>query len=436
MALLIIAAMTAAAFAIVAVAQDIPVRPVDAEKRAAIVDAVAEKLTKYYIDEDVAEQMVGLLRRKLEEGKYDHLVELRPFVRQLTADIREVSNDQHLGVWPIEYAILTDEASEEDRRRFLARARYDNFGFNAVRRLPGNIGYVEMSYFDDIEFGGDTAVAAMRLMANADALIIDVRRNGGGSGVLALMMSYFFEEPVHTADSYSRIEDSTRQFWTFGYVPGPRLTEVPIYVLQSRRTASAAEALGYQLKALKRGTLVGEKTKGAANPIEEFSIPELSICMAVSSYRVSNPVTGTCWEGVGVEPDIAVDGELALYAAGVEAMKKLLEEPCEYSDIEWGRRLALEIYQAQLKQIELTGEQQEQYVGRYGDSYAVRLSYGVLALERPRQLPVTLIPLGGDAFAYQEEEGRVEFKRDASGAISEMETVTVYGSRTYSRKGS
>ena len=96
--------------------------------------------------------------------------------------------------------------------------------------------------------------------------------------------------------------------------------------------------------------------------------------------------------------------------------------------------MALEIFQAQLKQIELSKEQQEQYVGKYGDYYSVRLAHGVLALERPRQLPVTLIPLGGDAFAYQEEEGKVQFKRDNSGAISEMETVSVYGSRTYKRE--
>ena len=156
--MLILVALSAAAFAAVAGAQDIPVRPVDAEKRAAIVEAVAEKLTKYYIDPDVAEKMVELLRRKLAGGEYDNLEQLRPFVSQLTEDLHAVSNDQHLGVWPIEYAILTDDTTEEERRILVARARYENFGFMTVKRLPGNIGYLELSYFEDIDIGGDSAV--------------------------------------------------------------------------------------------------------------------------------------------------------------------------------------------------------------------------------------------------------------------------------------
>lgn len=416
-------------------AQDIPVRPVHAQKRAAIVEAVIKKLNDYYIDPEVAGKIEELVRKKLVGGEYDNLDRLHPFVRQLTADLRNVSNDQHLGVWPIEYAILTERTSDEERLRLEARSRYANYGLNNVKRLPGNIGYLELMYFADPNMAGATAVAAMNFLANSDALIVDVRRNGGGEGYLVrLIQSYFFKNPVHLNDIYSRIDDSTEQSWTLPYVPGPRLAEIPIYVLQSRRTASAAEAFAYALKAQGRVTLVGEKTKGAANPVEEFSLPELSICMAVSAYRVTNPITGTCWEGVGVEPDLAVDAELALYAAAAQAIKKLMESSVAGQEIDCGRRWALELYEARLNQVALTSEEQEQYAGRYGDSYLVRVSSGTLMLERPRAMPLTLIPLGKDAFATEEEEGKVQFKRDDSGTVVEMEILDCIFSKSVLKK--
>jgi hypothetical protein len=414
----------------VAADSGVPDRVMNAEKRAAIVEKVVEQLNEYYIDPEMAAKLEEHLRQELSEGRYDDFGELQPFVRQLTADLREVSNDLHLGVWPIEYAILTDDTSEEDRARLVAIARYDNYGISTVQRLPGNIGYLELRYFEGPDIAGPTAVAAMNTLANSDALIIDVRRNGGGDGSLVLLfLSFLFDEPVHTLDVFSRLDGSTEQSWTFAYVPGPRLGNMPVYVLQSRRSASAAEDLSYVLKTTGRATLVGETTKGAANPVEEFVFPELSICMAVSAYRVTSPITGTCWEGVGVGPDVEVDAVDALYAAGAEAMKNLLAGDGD-PEIERGRRWALELYEARRNHVTLTDREMESYVGQFGGGVLVKSARGRLSLERTRRMPLTLIPLGDDSFTCEETEARVTFKRNSGGAITALVFEARNGGKT------
>ncbi len=419
---IVILSATLLALPALSIAQEKPekqARTVDAATRSAIIEKVIQQLNEFYIDPDVAKEMEEYVRGQHSKGEYDRFVEQRPFLSQLTKDLRHVSNDLHLGVWPIEMAILTDETSGEVRKSLEARARYQNYGLNGIRRLPGNIGYLELSYFEEIKLGGETAVAAMNFLANSDALIIDVRRNGGGSDVVKLIMSYLFGEPKHTIDIYSKVTGKTEQGWTLDYVPGPRLAEIPVYVLQSRRSASAAEGFAYGLKNQGRGTIVGERSRGAANPIEEFSFPELSICMAVSAYRVSSPITGTCWEGVGVEPDIEVPGEKALYAAAAEAMKKLLESGAD-EEITRGRQWALEMYQAQLNSVTLSESELLKYIGQYGDSYKVKPALGTLILERSNRMPVTLIPLGNDLFVFEEEEGGLKFERDEAGAVTGM----------------
>jgi hypothetical protein len=435
-----VAIITFAALAMVPVATfsqtdtpDQQARTVNAETRSAIIEKVVQQLNEYYIDPDVAKKMEELLRLKLSEGEYDRFVEQKPFLRQLTEDLHTVSHDLHLGVWPIEWALSGEDLSDEDKARLAARARYDNFGFMKVDRLPGNIGYLEMSYFEEIDQGGETAVAAMNLLANSDALIIDVRRNGGGSDVVSLVVSYFFKEPVHRMDSYSKITGKTEQHWTMAYLPGPRLDKIPVYVLISHRSASAAEGLAYTIKTLGRGTLVGELTRGAANPIEEFVFPELEICMAVSAYRVSSPITGTCWEGVGIEPDIKVPAEKALDAACVEAMKKLLESEAG-EEVTKFRRWALEMYKALLNPITLAPEELEKYKGKYGSSYSIAGAGGTLVLLHEYRMPITLIPLGNDEFAFREEEGKARFVRDDAGVVAGLEIMFADGYQSSLKK--
>ena len=114
-------------------------------------------------------------------------------------------------------------------------------------------------------------------LAHVDALIVDLRDNHGGQpAMVQLLLSYFFKERTHLNDIYFRPDDATQQYWTLPYVPGARLSAVPLYVLTSKRTFSGAEEFVNDLKALKRAVIVGERTRGGAHPLVTIPVEIIS----------------------------------------------------------------------------------------------------------------------------------------------------------------
>jgi C-terminal processing protease CtpA/Prc len=167
----------------------------------------------------------------------------------------------------------------------------------------------------------------MALLANTDALIIDLRANGGGSPeMVQYLCSYFFEgEPVHLNDLYFRPENETRQFWTLSWIPGRRYVGKPLYLLTSSRTFSGAEEFAYDMQTQKRATIVGETTGGGANPGGPVDIAA-GFEVFVPMGRAINPVTQTNWEGKGVEPEVKCAAAEALVRAHKLALQGLLEK--------------------------------------------------------------------------------------------------------------
>jgi hypothetical protein len=209
----------------------------------------------------------------------------------------------------------------EERQRTIAGRQ--NFGFVRVERLAGNIGYVDLRGFMPPAIAGETATAAMTFLGSADAVIFDLRQNGGGDPTMvAFITSYLFgPQPVHLNDFYSRPTNETRPSWTLAYVPGRRLTDKDVYILTSSRTFSGAEEFTYNLKNLKRATVVGETTGGGAHTVGGRRIND-QFAIAVPSGRPINAVTKTNWEGVGVEPDVSVSAANALATAHLIALEK------------------------------------------------------------------------------------------------------------------
>jgi C-terminal processing protease CtpA/Prc len=213
-----------------------------------------------------------------------------------------------------------DAIPEHDERVFdedtyRAEVRLQVGGIATVQRLDGNVGYLDVRAMHDAGHAGQAAIAAMTLLAHTDVLLIDLRRNGGGDpGMVALYCSYLFDDTTHLNDLYWRDDDSTRQWWTLPYVPGPRFGGTkPVYVLTSGDTFSGAEELAYDLTR-GRATLIGERTRGGAHPGGRYRVAT-HLKAAVPSGRAINPVTGTNWEGTGVEPDLELPATDAFDAA-------------------------------------------------------------------------------------------------------------------------
>ena len=212
------------------------------------------------------------------------------------------------------------------RRSTSGSEREHNGGFARVEQLPGNIGYIDLRMFQSPSVAGEHAANAMDRLADSDALIIDLRKNGGGNAdMVALLVSYLLgPERVLVNTFVGRDGKRQNETWTTPDLPGRRFTGKDVYLLTSSYTFSAAEEFAYDLKNLKRATIVGETTGGGANPIDNFRINdrfEVSIPIA----RAVNPITGTNWEGVGVEPDVRVPAADALQTAHLAALEKRLE---------------------------------------------------------------------------------------------------------------
>jgi retinol-binding protein 3 len=327
------AALALGSLAATASAQQPPAEPpdrnLDAATRAQVIDSVAKRLNDSYVFPEVAKAMEQALRERASKGEYDQVASARAFADALTQHLQAVSKDKHLRVRyshePIPVRAPRAEPTAEEiaeRRRELA---WMNNGFDRVERLPGNVGYIEFRGFFDAEAGADTVAAAMNFVANTDALIIDLRRNGGGSpAMVALICSYLFgAEPVHLNDLYWREGNRTEEYWTRKEVAGRRYLNKDVYVLTSNRTFSGAEEFSYNLKNLKRATIVGETTGGGAHPGGGFRVHE-HFQMFVPTGRAISPITKTNWEGTGVKPDVDVPADQALHVARVMALKKSL----------------------------------------------------------------------------------------------------------------
>ncbi|MCK7528410.1 MAG: S41 family peptidase [Ignavibacteriales bacterium] len=290
--------------------------------------------------------MEEALRAKLAAGDFDRLAAAPDFARAVGAVILEVSKDRHTGfaynpAMAEDFRRLMSRSEEEVRQvreRQLEESRRDNFGFRRVERLPGNIGYLDFRVFASPGGAGPTAVAAMNFLAYCDALIVDLRQNGGGDPAqIQLISSYLFEEPVHLNDLYARATDTTENYWTLPFVPGARASKADVYVLTSSGTFSGAEEFSYNLQNLGRATIVGETTGGGAHPTDAM-IVQRDFILRVPFARAINPVSKTNWEGTGVKPDIACPAADAFdraYALAVEELSAKAVRPERKAEYEW-----------------------------------------------------------------------------------------------------
>ncbi|PSK93592.1 S41 family peptidase [Taibaiella chishuiensis] len=381
-----------------------PITPLTEAEKQQVVDSVVKRLDQMYIYPEVAKKMISLVVANVKKGKYAAIQDPIQFSDRLTADLVSVSQDKHLGIsfdpeWVQQSkTVRTAKDSLELEHKEFPNARQDNFGFKEVSILDGNIGYLNLTKFYNPAQGGEAATAAMSFLANADALIIDLRQNGGGYGqMVQLLASYFFNEtPVLLVEQYSREDQQTTQDWTLPYVSGKRRPDIDLYLLTSATTFSAAESFAYSLKNRKRAILIGETTGGGAHPVNRKVLSD-RFTIFLPYGRSIDPITKTDWEQKGVTPDIAVPAKDALLRAQITALRKMVAAHPGTISTQW----ALADLEAQQLPVTLTPEALQAYAGTY-EERILTVENGQLYYQKTGRSKFRLEPLSPDFFKIEE----------------------------------
>lgn len=296
--------------------------------RQLVIDGLIKEVNNNYVFPELAKKIEASLRQQQKRGAYNGITSAKQLSEALTRDLQAATQDKHLRVMYSEREVpqqdLDSKPSPEAAAAELEMMKARNFGVDRIERLPFNIGYLQLGGFARAKDAADTIAASMTVLAHTDALIIDLRKNGGGDpATVTLLASYLLDERTHMTDIYYRRGNRTEQMWSSDVVPGLRYGQKKdVYVLTSKHTFSAAEDFSYALKHLKRVTVVGETTGGGAHPGDVMRLTP-HFAAFVPNGRSIGPVTKTNWEGVGVTPDVSVPAEDAMKTAQIAILKKM-----------------------------------------------------------------------------------------------------------------
>lgn len=295
--------------------------PVDDQLRDRTIEAVATSLRELYVYPDLGQRMADTLHRHQAQGLYRDLTTAGALAEKLTEDAVAVSNDLH--IW-VEAQNPMQQESTDPVNRDVAQLRRDTYDFKEARMLPGDIGYIRFDMIHDDEEAQEIVAAALADLAGSRVLVVDLRENAGGEwGTADLLLGYVLPAGTLLSRSYDRNGTLVEERAVRSAIPGvPFGADVPVYVLTSGRTGSAAEGLAYTLKHMGRAVVIGEVTRGAAHPSEEVVVNDY-FRVSIPFRRSENVRTGTDWEGVGVIPQIAVPAEGALEAAVGDARQRI-----------------------------------------------------------------------------------------------------------------
>ncbi|MDV6330971.1 S41 family peptidase [Asticcacaulis sp. 201] len=348
--------------------------------------AVKAEFQKTYVFPETVPAIIAKLDQSLTSGRYD-VDSPSELAALITADLRDSSHDRHayLSYDPARYAAAQKPAQaggdDELAAYDAAQARHDNFGLTDLRILPGNIRYLKIDGFEWVDDEtGQAYDDAMRFLKGGDAVVIDLRGNGGGSGQAVLYLVSHFMKAGTLEITFLQGNETPMQVHILDNVPAGRMIGKPLYVLVDSAVGSAAEGFAYDVQQFKLGQLVGAKTAGAANNNSFVPIAP-GFMLSVSYGRPVHPISQSNWEGVGVTPDIEVDPAQALDAAQALALSRLdisSASPEQRADYAWAK---IEV-QARLHPVTVSPAVAQTLTGVY-DKYIVTYQDGALWLARP-----------------------------------------------------
>lgn len=175
-------------------------------------------------------------------------------------------------------------------------------------KLEGNIGYVHVSSFSGREWV-DSIDVVLDALGPVEAMIVDVRGNGGGSGTSASELAGRFADQKRVYAYYRYRngpdhDDFTDPAPLYVEPEGRRQFRGPVAVLTNRSCFSACESFVMAMKKIPGVRTIGDTTGGGlGNPVYR-ELPN------GWSYRlpvwIQTGTDGEVYEGRGIPPDIFV----------------------------------------------------------------------------------------------------------------------------------
>jgi len=294
----------------------------DTAERQIVLNAVISDVRQFYFDRKITMNTADALLAHERAGDYNQITDGQAFADLLVRHLIDASGDAHFtmeftrNVFPD----FSKPPPPEAQARIRTAMEQNNCTFEKVELRPNNVGYVKLNSFPDIAVCESKAESAMRALNRADALIFDLRDNRGGDGNMGVFLaSYLFDHPEYM---FSPRGPVTEQAWTRSPVAGSLLVNKPVYILTSERTYSAAEQFSYDLKVLKRATLIGETTGGASHTGVLHNLDD-HFAIGIPENRPVNPFSDKDWAVTGIEPDLKVKAADALTTAQTLADEKI-----------------------------------------------------------------------------------------------------------------
>jgi hypothetical protein len=321
--------------------------------------------------------------------------------QRINSDLARVGRDHHRNFKydPQKVASMMARTPDDrpDPAAFEARARANNHGVRELKLLAGNVRYLDLAGFDWIGEESATALnSAMAFLKGGDAVIIDLRRNGGGAGqAVQHLISHFLEAGTPLITFYKGSEASP----TLKSLPGlGTMVGKPLYVLTSGGSASAAEEFVGHVAGYRLGEVVGSATAGAAYMNGLYAV-EGGFELSISEARPVLASTGKDWERVGIAPTLEGPVEEALEIAHVHALRKLAAGA---DPVDSARLKALAAGLEAVSRPGTPASALAAYSGTYGDR-RIFVEGGKLWYRqdvRPRRL---MVPLGGHLFTLADD---------------------------------
>jgi retinol-binding protein 3 len=300
------------------------VRPISTAEMIELIDSVSVLLNENYVFPEVAQKIEKHLKSQEALNEFKSITTKSEFAEKLTSEMQKISKDKHMRCFFRSGNVNTNRP----KNRLNFDSDYENLsnekhlGFIRAGMLENNIGVLDIYNFPGSDYAKKSVDEAMKIVTSSSVIIIDLRRNGGGSpDCIRYICSYFFKKPTHINSIYWRSTNQTVDYITFENVNGKKMADIPVYVLTSSFTFSGGEEFAYNFQTQKRGILIGETTGGGANPGDIFKLND-DFEVFIPTGRAINPITKTNWEGVGVKPDIEVNAVNAFEMA-LSQIKKL-----------------------------------------------------------------------------------------------------------------